>query len=362
MTNKDLAKIIEIIRDGINTTLDNVKKYIESPEKTENNKCVVKVKRRNSEKSDSCELNMVNAAENMRDNADTNKFVKDINDLHREMYRIAKSSAKDNGYMYNILFLTSLENLLNNGIRHAGLQESYRKSMEDSSWVEEFIDKWVEYNTSKNAEYSTEEEKRCDQDCELQKDYVAEYDKLHQEFAILRDIASMEPSQCEYVVNAFKKYNVKNGLQVVIDTIKTTPYHNTTGISLHGSVVSIFTNYIFNRAWYDITHDGSSSIKVVLNIKPSDYMGDYDLGALLNETLVFLEQYFDVTTAFPNVTRYKINNTDYVSIDFVIGYSRNSTIVSVRIVIDNAVMSIPMVFCKFLDRISEIERNKSSVK
>ena len=64
MTNKDLVKIIEIIRDGINTTLDNVKKYIESPEKTENNKCVVKVKRHNSEKSDSCELNMVDATEN----------------------------------------------------------------------------------------------------------------------------------------------------------------------------------------------------------------------------------------------------------------------------------------------------------
>lgn len=83
--------------------------------------------------------------------SDPDKLESGIHDWISEMIDNAKTD-NSNGYIYNSLFLTMLSGILRDGVNPDGLKEFYRKTMKDSSWVEEFIDKWVTLHAPKNTE------------------------------------------------------------------------------------------------------------------------------------------------------------------------------------------------------------------
>ena len=83
--------------------------------------------------------------------SDPDKLESGIHDWISEMIDNAKTD-NSNGYIYNLLFLTMLSGILRDGVNPDGLKEYYRKTMKDSSWVEEFIDKWVTLHAPKNTE------------------------------------------------------------------------------------------------------------------------------------------------------------------------------------------------------------------
>ena len=97
--------------------------------------------------------------------SDPDKSGSSIYDWDSEMIRIAKTP-NSNGYIYNLLFLTMLEDNLKRGANPDGLKEFYRKNMEDSSWVEEFIDKWVTLHAHKNTESPLDTNSTEDSECE----------------------------------------------------------------------------------------------------------------------------------------------------------------------------------------------------
>ena len=97
--------------------------------------------------------------------SDPDKSESSIYDWDSEMIRIAKTP-NSNGYIYNLLFLTMLEDNLKRGANPDGLKEFYRKNMEDSSWVEEFIDKWVTLHAHKNTESPLDTNSTEDSECE----------------------------------------------------------------------------------------------------------------------------------------------------------------------------------------------------
>lgn len=83
--------------------------------------------------------------------SDPDKLESGIHDWISEMIDNAKTD-NSNGYISNLLFLTMLSGILRDGVNPDGLKEYYRKTMKDSSWVEEFIDKWVTLHAPKNTE------------------------------------------------------------------------------------------------------------------------------------------------------------------------------------------------------------------
>lgn len=267
--------------------------------------------------------------------------------------------SKPEANLTNALFIEMLIIALSNGANPEGLKEFYRKTMKDSSRVEEFIDAWVKLHESDSSELAgvitgvISGRNALDAGADFNI-YETKYAKLQQEFTILNGAALITGTEREYIVDSFEKYHVRKGYDVTRDQIQKNIImaHCTAGTTTQGINVSMFTNYISSRVLYDLKVNDNTKVNVVINIDSSNIVliTDNMIMELLCKAMVIIDRFHFIISS-PNIIRDP--NTDLILIDFVINVIRRDIEVPTQKIIDLLLSTIPMLFCKFLDAVSE---------
>lgn len=253
------------------------------------------------------------------------------------------------------LFIGMLLNMLDDGVNPEGLKEFYRKTMKDSSWVEQLIDAWINSRESDDSELAAVTiDMISGHTNTLNTDYETKYAKLQQEFTILKGAALITGTDREYIVDSFEKYHVRKGYDVTLDQIqiKNIMSHCTAGTTTQGINVSMFTNYISSRALYDLKVHDHTEVKVVININSSTiaFINDSMIMKLLCKAMLIIDRFYFIASS-PNIIHDP--DIDMILIDFAIFASRRDHEEPTQKIIDALLSTIPMLFCKFLDAVSE---------